>query len=299
MDGMWGVRAVLFLFICGRLAAAEFTVATYNVRNYLVQPAAGRKAKPLAARDAIVDGLVRLDADVVSLQEVGGDAALADLHRRLLARGINYPYRALLQARDPAIQLAVLSRYPITTSRGHTNAQYLVEGTRQRLRRGILETEIAVGADYRFTLLTVHLKSKRSVPYARESELRKNEAIVLRRRVETILTADPAANLMVLGDLNDTPESTVVRLVQGRGTRVLTDVAPTARRFAGHNVGAPGNWTHFYRRTGEHTRLDYVLISPGMRPEHLPRASFTAELPAWSEASDHRPVVAGFVIGDR
>jgi len=296
---MWGFRFFLWLAWIAGATAADFSVATYNVRNYLVRPVAGRKVKTEASRERVADVLSRVKPDVVALQEVGGRDALNDLRYRVLDRGLAFPFYVVMSARDAAIRLAVLSRFPIVSTRAHTNDQYLVEGTRQWVRRGILEAEIAVGDDYRFTLLVAHLKSKRDVPYARESELRKHEAIVLRRRVEAILVANPEVNLLVLGDLNDMPESTAVRIVKGRGGLALRDLSPPVRSFGADDPAAPGNWTHYYRRQREHTRLDYVFASPGMMREHVPDASFTVDFPGWFEGSDHRPVVAGFVAGDR
>lgn len=296
---MWGMRIVLLLGLCWGAGAAEFSVATYNVRNYLVRPAPGRKAKSETARQRVVDVLARLQADVVALQEIGGRDALNDLRHRVLDRGVNYPFYSVMPARDGAINLAVLSRFPIVSLRAHTNDQFLVEGARQWVGRGILEAGIAVDGGYRFTLLVAHLKSKRAVPYARETELRKREAIVLRRRVEAILDGRPEANLLVAGDLNDEPESTAVRIVKGRGARALGDLSPPVRALGTGETGPPGNWTHYYRREGEHKRLDYLLTAPGMARELLPEGCFTADLPGWFEASDHRPVVARFVAEDR
>ncbi|MBL6764759.1 MAG: endonuclease/exonuclease/phosphatase family protein [Verrucomicrobiae bacterium] len=295
---MWGIRIVLLMALAHACAAAEFSVATYNLHNYLVRPAEGRKAKPEASKAKVFEILATLRADVVALQEVGGSDALEELRRRLSSQGVDYPFRELLPARDPAIQLAVLSRLPIVAVRAHTNDQFLVEGSRQWVRRGLLEVEIETAPSHRLILLVAHLKSKRDVPYARESELRKNEASVLRRRVEAILTVNPAAHLMVAGDLNDTPDSTAVRLVTGRGERALTDSSPPVRSF-GDAPASPGeNWTHFYKRAAEHSRLDYILLSPALAGNLRPDNSYTVDFPGWFEASDHRPIVVACSVGE-
>src|SRR2546430_4302639 len=54
--------------------------------------------------------------------------------------------------------------------------------------------------------LAAHLKSRREVPEADEAELREQEAIVLRGIIDARLKANPAANLIVLGDFNDRSE---------------------------------------------------------------------------------------------
>ena len=295
----WGLRLILVLVLPWGAVGAEFTVATYNVRNYLVQPTSGRKAKSEIARQRVMEVLARLRTDVVALQEIGGLDALKDLRDGVAERGLVYPFYRVMPARDVAIKLAVLSRFPIVSTVAHTNEQFLVEGTRQWVRRGVLEVSLAVGEDYHFSLLIAHLKSQRAVPYARESELRKHEAIVLRRHAERLLAADPSINLLVVGDLNDTPAATAVRIVKGRGGRALTDLSPAVRPFGSRGTEPSGNWTHYYRRARDYSRLDYVLASPGMLREHVVEASFTADVPGWFEGSDHRPVVAGFVARDR
>jgi endonuclease/exonuclease/phosphatase family metal-dependent hydrolase len=296
---MWGCRIIWLLLLASGLEAAEFSVATYNVRNYLVRPAAGRKVKPEAQRERVAEVLVRLGAEILALQELGGEDALSDLGSRLARRGARYPHRAMVAGRDPAIRLAVLSRFPLLSVRAHTNDQFLVEESRQWVRRGFLEAEIEIAGGYRFVLLVAHLKSRRVVAHAPEAELRKQEAVILRRRLETLLGRRPGINLLVAGDLNDEPDSTALRIVKGRGHRTLADLAPPARAMDGGDPEASGNWTHFYQRGRERKRLDYLLVSPGMVPELVWEGVYTGDLPHWFEASDHRPLVARFRAEDR
>jgi len=296
------------VLLLGLLAAAslpaqtEFSVATYNVKNYLLESIPGRKAKPEAARLRVRESLLRTRADVVVLQEMGQARALEELALGLKAGGFDYPHRALLQGRDPAIRLAVLSRFPFTRLLRHTNDQFLVEGSRQWVRRGFLEVEIAVNEEYRFTLLAAHLKSRFPVPFARESEIRLREAGILRRKIEALLERDPELNLLVAGDLNDTPDSAAVRTVIGRGQWRLHDARPHEWLFLDGEfvVERPRvNWTFHYPAGGTYSRVDYVLMSRGMKREWRPENSRIVALPFWFEASDHRPLKVSFEASDQ
>ena len=83
-----------------------------------------------------------------------------------------------------------------------------------------------MNTNYSFTLITAHLKSKRAVAQAEEAELRLEEAKVLRETIDASLAANPNANLVVLGDFNDTKDSASTKVVIGRGKLKLADMRP-------------------------------------------------------------------------
>ncbi len=294
--------AILLAGVSSAQASERFTVATYNVKNYLVESIPNRKAKPPEARQRVQQVLLHAQADVVVLQEMGRQAAINDLAAGLKRGGLHYPHRLLMQGHDRAIRLGLLSRFPIIQTILHTNDQFLIEGQRQWVRRGFLEAEIAVNENYRFTLLAAHLKSKFQVPYAREKDIRKKEAAIMRGKIVEILKRIPDTNLLVAGDLNDTPDSTAVRTVIGRGTQRLFDPKPGEWVFADSEfmLDRPQvKWTYYYPAGGAYTRVDYLLISRGMKREWRPESTSIAALPYWFEASDHRLVMAGFEATDR
>lgn len=289
-----------------RLAAAEvFTVATYNVENYLLEGAGTRVAKPELSRARVREALKGVGADVVALQEVGGTNALLELRGTLEREGLKYPHWELVTGWDTNIQVAVLSRYPIVARRPHTQENFLLNGRRFQVSRGFAEVEIRVNEQYTFTLITAHLKSRRAVAEADEADLREQEALRLRAIVEARLQANPALNLVVLGDLNDTKDSRSTRAVVGRGRTALVDVRPAERngdtepnpvaRFEPRHI----TWTHYYGKEDTYSRIDYVLVSAGMARELRPEGTYVFSMPNWGTASDHRPVVASFMAVER
>jgi endonuclease/exonuclease/phosphatase family metal-dependent hydrolase len=297
---------ILFLAVASMLApwtgrgAETFRVATYNLANYLLEPIGTRPVKTGAGRAKIRESLRAAQADVVAFQEVGGVAALTELRNALKADGLDYPHWELVQAYDTNIQVAVLSRFPITARRPHTNDSYLLFGRRMQVKRGFIEVNIQVNPAYTFTLLTTHLKSKLATPEADEEEMREQEALLLREKVDAILKARPEANLVVLGDFNTTKDTRAIRSLIGRGRIALTDTRPAERNG---DDAPPANprwdpasitWTHFYGKEDTYSRIDYILLSPGMTKEWRREGTSVVRVPNWGVGSDHRPVVAEF-----
>ena len=288
------------------LAAADtFTVATYNVENYLLETVGTRTPKPELSRKRVREAIRALDADVLALQEMGDTNALLELRASLKREGLDYPHWEHVRGWDTNIFVAVLSRLPITGRRPHTNENYLLNGRRFQVSRGFVEVDLRVNDRYGFTLMTTHLKSRRAVPDANEADMREQEAILLRAIVDARLQANPEVNLVLLGDLNDTKDSRSTRVVLGRGRTALVDTRPAERtgdtepnpiaRFEPRHV----TWTHYYGKEDTYSRIDFILLSPGMAREWRSEGSYVLTLPNWGTASDHRPVVAAFSAADR
>ena len=64
---------------------------------------------------------------------------------------------------------------------------------------------------------------------------------------------------------------------------------------------APRNvtWTYYFGKDDTYSRVDYLLLSHGMAREWQTNATYVLALPGWGVASDHRPIIAGFVARDQ
>lgn len=283
----------------------KFRVATYNVANYILHEGTGRPVKTEESREQVCHAVELLRPDVLALQEMGGVEALEDLRRRLAARGLEYPWWEIAPGWDTNIQVALLSRFPIVARRSHTNESYLLNGRRLHVSRGILEVDLQVSDAYRFTMFVVHLKSRRPVGVADQADMRLEEARILRSKIEERLAQQPGLNLLVAGDFNDVKNSRPLRTILGTGRYRLTDTRPAERN--GDTVGPvrPRSdpprivWTHFYEVEDSYSRVDYILLGPGMASEWVPEETYVLAFPNWGVASDHRPIVATFVAEDR
>jgi endonuclease/exonuclease/phosphatase family metal-dependent hydrolase len=221
------------------------------------------------------------------LQELGGADALHDIQQGLKSGGQEYAHSEIVYGWDTNIQVAVLSRFPIVARRPHTNDSYLLQGRRFHVGRGFLEVDIRVDPQYTFTLMTTHLKSRRVVAEGDEAEMREQEGILLREKIDARLTANRDVNLVVLGDFNDVRDARSTRAVLGRGRSALVDTRPAERN--GDNLPNPIprydprniTWTHFFGKEDSYSRIDYILLSPAMAREWVKEESYVFTTANW------------------
>jgi endonuclease/exonuclease/phosphatase family metal-dependent hydrolase len=284
--------------------AGTFRIATYNVENYLDQPTESRHfVKSDEAKTKVRECIRAINPDVLALEEMGSTNALLELRASLKADGCDFPYWDHVTGFDTNIHVAVLSKFPIVARHPHTNDSFLLDGRRFRVSRGFAELEIQADKKFTFTLIAAHLKSRRPSPDADEAELRLQEATILRGIVDEHFKADPEAKLVVLGDFNDVKSSASTKAVIGRGKFKLLDTRPAERngdtapnpvaRYEPRNVV----WTHYYGLEDSYARLDYILLSPALKPNWLASETFIPVIPNWGVGSDHRPIVATFTTG--
>ncbi|MEX1044967.1 MAG: endonuclease/exonuclease/phosphatase family protein [Chthoniobacterales bacterium] len=289
------LAAVLAIFAASTAAASgnQDTVvfAAWNVRNYALKPspdpAARTPTPPKSPQSvaAVVTTLVALKPDILGLTEIGSRADLADLQRRLTQNGLNLPHRTWVDGADKQRHVALLSRFPLTRVRHETRATILAGGLPRRIQRGILDCTVKVRPDFPLRVLGVHFKSRRIVPDFDQAEFRRGESLLVRRRVEQILTDEPATPLLVFGDFNDTKNSPVVTGVLGRPG---APDALTALRLADRQGD---QWTYHWAETDEYSRVDFVMISRALRPLVHRSGTRLHRAKDWRISSDHRPLV--------
>ena len=294
--------AVVFLFTINLLSAGEFIVASYNLENFVGENTQGRPVKSVVAKAKIVESILAVKPDVLAVQEIGQRVHVKELQNMLKTNGLDLPNVEFVDGPDPVINLAVLSRFPLRGTT-HSKVQFLLGKRRLLVSRGFSEVQVRVAPGYSFTLLNVHLKSKRPVSHADEAALRFAEAEALREIVEKRLTSSPNLNLIVVGDLNDAPDTRPIKTIVGRGKRKLVDLRPFERNgdkapSANRHLPRRVTWTSYYEREDSYSRFDYLLASPGMARELVREGTYVLAIPDWGVGSDHRPVVATFTDRD-
>ncbi len=296
---LWaGVVALagLWLLAPARVAAAEpaprptWVVATYNVGNYTLADrrvdGVFRRAypKPEVEKTALRAVIARLDADVLVLQEIGGEDFLTELRRDLSSEGVEYRYGGVVAAADPDRRLAWLSRRRPADVRAHTDLVSTQAGRTEPVRRGLLELRWNE-PDGSLTVFGVHLKSRLTQDADDPEAVRRRigEAEAIRRRILERVGDLDATRVVLVGDFNDAKNSPVLARFREQGTRRLL--------FAVDATDSRGErWTYRFDREDTYTRVDYVLVSSPLR-QNSP--AVRAEIPDWPEvtvASDHRPV---------
>jgi endonuclease/exonuclease/phosphatase family metal-dependent hydrolase len=285
--------------------AETFRVATFNLENYLDTPTQTRAAKSAESKAKVRESIHALNPDVLALQEIGSLSALDELRGALRAEGLDFPHWQYVNGYDTNVHIAVLSKTPFAAWRAHTSDSFLLSGRRFRVSRGFGEADFQVNAHYAFTLIAAHLKSKLTLARADEAELRLEEAKLLRDKVDARLAANPNLNVVVLGDFNDSKESPSTKTIIGKYSHKLVDTRPAERN--GDELQVPGlkpeprnvTWTHYYGKDDSYTRIDFLLLSPGMAKEWLPSETYALTIPNWGVASDHRPIMATFDARDK
>ena len=240
--------------------------------------------KPEREKAPLVKMMAEARPDVVAVCEMGTETDLEDLQKRLGSAGVALPHRALVNAADPERHLALLSRFPIH-DRSKPILNYRIDSKDLPVQRGILDATLEITPNYRLRVVAVHLKSRREVPEGDQAVMRRNEALLLRGHIDSILSGNPAENILVCGDFNDTRNEPVIKIVQGDfGTKsYLRDLVLT---------DADGlRWTYYWNLADVYERIDFALVSSGLFPEVLRERSSIVSHKDWLEASDHRPIV--------
>ena len=272
-------------------ASAALTIATYNVENYLVADrlvdGVYREAypKPEGEKTALRQVIKTMNADVLTIQEMGTQLFLDELQRDLKTDGVNYPYAALLEAADPERHVAVLSKMPFKQISPHAAVPVRLRGKRENVKRGVLELSFATN-EGELTLFVIHLKSRRT---EQEDDLEsRQQRLVEAEAVRDLLLGrfpDPTqAKFLICGDWNDTRNSKPVKSLQKRGEVVLGEIVRAADSRG-------ENWTHCYRKEDTYSRIDYLLVSPALKSFIRNGHGQVWDGPGVTEASDHRPVL--------
>lgn len=149
--------------------------------------------------------------------------------------------------------------------------------------------------------IVVHFKSKSqdtsSVPYTLPRRL--EQALFVSGLVQEILAGDPQAQIAVLGDVNDTPDSPPAQALRAAGLLDLMDGLPAAERYS-------------YNFRGVSQVLDHVFVTPRLAGSVFAMlfartVPINSDYPAGLESdpttalrsSDHDPVLVGVQAFDR
>lgn len=260
------------------------TLATFNVKDLFV-PAGGATPELLAIWQAkVADVAARIQrsgADVVALQEVGGQAGLDALLAVLGAPWIG----SCAAPNARGIANAMVSKLPFRLVRMHYEAvlpfpTFMATepppfGTHLSLGRTILEAgfDTEVGNVHVFC---IHLKSNLPQPQVqpdgtpipaltgrtraessvRSLVMRVAEALYVRSLVDSTCLETP--NVVVAGDCNDVPGSMPLRVMQGEPND------PTHHELRSVQSAMPEHKRYTALFRGRTQTLDHMLVSPAL-----------------------------------
>jgi endonuclease/exonuclease/phosphatase family metal-dependent hydrolase len=283
----WFVLLALAQF-CG--AEAALTVATYNVENYTMadrmvegvyRPAYPKPQKEKAALRQVIRGIA---PDILAVCEMGKPEFLAEFQRELKLGGQDFPHAVVLEAADTDRHVAVLSKVPFKEVRRHAAVPIKYLGKADVVKRGVLEVIFATN-EGDVSLFVIHLKSKyterKDDPEGASRRALEAEAV---RDLVLAHYPDPAkAKFIICGDWNDTRATRPVRALLKRGETEIGEILPAADSHG-------EVWTHYYRKEDSYSRIDYLLVSPGLKPLVAGEHATIWDGLGTREASDHRAV---------
>lgn len=270
--------------------------ASYNVLNLydnIHDPGKkdeGTRPKPESEIEAVGSVLRNSHADVVALQEVEKIETLEHLRGTYLADV--YPYSVLVEGNDErGSDVALLSKYPIKNVVSHKDHVFKGKftGEDMKFRRDLLRADIDLPNGPPVRVYAVHFKSKLGGEPA--DRVRASEASEASRLVREESADFPGHNVVVMGDANDSPESStgqaLVAESEGWG---LKDAMATAGK-----VDEPTFSTREEdRKKWGAKRIDYILGTPEMN-ERLLNVQVNHD-PHSEAGSDHYMLMADYKL---
>lgn len=266
-------------------------LATWNVENFFDSVDDPLKDDSVFPPDivnfklsSIATVIKALNPDLIALQEVENLQLLQKLNDE---GGLGYKNAILLEGNDPrGIDVALLTRLDVLQVETHKDdALPELPGLppNYRFSRDCLEVHLESNG-MRFIALINHFVSK-----AQGVEVtlprREAQALRVRRIVDELQAVDSTAKIVVLGDLNDTPDSIPIRrLTKGKPKESrlyeATSILPVEDRYS-----------YIFRGTGE--LIDYVLFNKNFKPLINNQSVRIFHDVLADQASDHDPVIVG------
>jgi endonuclease/exonuclease/phosphatase family metal-dependent hydrolase len=269
----------------------NITAMFYNLRNYRVN--ADDKVKPPESYAAVERIIAETAPDILVVAELMGDGALARLRTALKERGQDYVFQSRAVGGSPFRHLGILAKVQPSAILHDVYSTYELKGEHIPIRRGYLHCTFDFANGYTLHIVGAHLKSKVFHKLG-QTDMRRYEARQLRYLVTELVKDNEDSNVLVMGDLNDSPNSSPILSVInnrfGHGKR-LYDLRP---------LDSDGNsWTHMWDDADSYNRFDYAFASYGLVPEIDIAGLRLADPPDWYEASDHRAVIVPINLVNR
>ena len=260
--------------------ARSVTICFYDLSEDLDVP-----PKPLDSHRAglVAETLQSTNADIIVLAGLAGEKDFSTIKKLL---GDKFVFAKAVSGPAPTGLLAIFSNLRPTSCEDISGLKYNIKKN----------TPVPVGNDfikavfdingYRLQLFAGILKNRSKHPKYSQTNMRRYEARELRKLATAILRKKPDANIMVLGNFNDTCGKSPLNGLYSRRSGIrkrLFDIRPVDHI----NVA----WTAVDERRDEHERIDYMLASSGLVPEVGRNASKVVVFKKWRLVSAHRPIV--------
>jgi predicted extracellular nuclease len=261
----------------------------------------GRVQETEAARKALARRIKAIDVDVLALQEVENIEALEAFVDE--GRLHDYSHLVLVEGNDERlIDVGLMSKLPIGAVTSWRHRTYQNRRGRPIFSRDLLRVEVLSNDRKRllFTLFVNHLKSK----LAQSEKERRDGNRRRRRQAETIASVirerPPRSPYVVLGDMNDAPDSSRLQPLRELGlVDALVDPDETGGPYPADDPDQPKTkaWTHRYRarRRTDYELFDQIWLSPDLARRQT-GAWIHRRRSREGDATDHDPPYVAFSL---
>ena len=193
---------------------------------------------------------------IIGLIEVENGSVLKDLLSTSYLKGKGYNYIWFEGPDERGIDVALLCDMNRVSHLYSRNIPIVLESVTDPNTRDLLKVEVEIGGE-NFIFFVNHWPSRRGGQD--ESEMHRIKAAsVLRKEVDKILSVDPKANIICMGDFNDFPSNKSIHDVLQAG--VSNEHSVLFNMMSDFEAQKKG--THFYK--GEWSPLDQFMVSYGM-----------------------------------
>lgn len=199
-----------------------------------------------------------VDAEIIAVIEAESRTALKHFTEAGVLNSRSrplYPRVMVIDGNDDrGIDVGLMTKKPFPIVNIVSHVDDADSSGRQIFGRDCAEYTVQVNPDQRITLLVNHFKSKGYGNPADNNSTRRRQAARVAALYDQLRRAGQP-NVVVLGDLNDTPDSTPLRPLL-----VGTDLKDITTHPAFTSDGRPGT----YANGAKGQKIDYVLLSPAL-----------------------------------
>jgi endonuclease/exonuclease/phosphatase family metal-dependent hydrolase len=254
------------------------------------------RAKDPKAQQMIAKRIKELNVDVLGVQEVENLEALEDFTRYFDLQESGFKHLSLVEGNDQRlIDVGVISKLPLGGVTSWRHRTHPDAPSKTVFSRDLLQVEI-LDPDSRKPVLTVYNNHLKSQLADSEKERRENDER-RQRQAESIVSVieenPPGTPYLVLGDMNDAPDSTPLNALSN--AKLLNVLAGAGERGGPYPQDDPtpppvAPWTHRYRGDGKtsYELYDQIWASPDLAGK-LGEAWILRRTLRGGNASDHDP----------
>lgn len=236
------------------------------------------KAKNIKDTETIADRILRMNVDVLAVQEVEDIDILKQFNNEYL-NGL-YKYVVLIEGNDPRlIDVGILSKYPIGQIVSWQQAVHKSNPDKKVFGRDLLQVDILSKSRTKklFTIFNNHLKSQ-FIPFG-QNKVKGEKSNNLRRKHQSEVMKDiilsqmrPNSKFIILGDMNDSPNSKPLKpFIKNADLDLFNALkSPKETRPSKHDTPMPSTtaWTHRFKEPGKPAKyelFDQIWLSKSLK----------------------------------